>query len=106
MSAVLIRGLGTVTPRGSFAQETAIPLAADRCCHDERERQWLERIYRASGVQRRGSVLLDRNDDAASIEAFYPPRTSIDDRGRPRRPGSRATPRKRAGSPRARAILR
>lgn len=81
VSAVLIRGLGTVTPRGSFAQETAIPLAADRCCHDERERQWLERIYRASGVQRRGSVLLDRNDDAASIEAFYPPRTSIDDRG-------------------------
>ncbi|MGN6313628.1 MAG: type III polyketide synthase [Rhodanobacteraceae bacterium] len=81
MNAVLIRGLGTATPHRSFAQETAIPLAAARCCRDERERAWLERIYLASGVQRRGSVLLDREDDASSIEAFYPPRTSFTDRG-------------------------
>ncbi|HET9835552.1 MAG TPA: type III polyketide synthase [Rhodanobacteraceae bacterium] len=76
-----IDGLGTATPAGSFAQETAIPLAAERCCRNGRERLWLERIYRASGVQRRGSVLLDRDDDVASVEAFYPPRVSADDRG-------------------------
>ena len=81
MSAVRVGGLGTATPTGSFAQETAISLAAARCCRNDRERVWLERIYSAAGVQRRGSVLLDRDDDAASIEAFYPPRTSTDERG-------------------------
>jgi predicted naringenin-chalcone synthase len=81
VSAVRIEGLGTAAPAGSFAQETAIPLAAARCCRNGRERLWLERIYRASGVRRRGSVLLDRDDDVASIEAFYPPRISGDERG-------------------------
>lgn len=81
VNAVRVCGIGTATPAGSFAQETAIPLAAARCCRSERERLWLERIYRASGVQRRGSVLLDAEDSASSIEAFYPPRTSFADRG-------------------------
>ena len=81
MSTVSVCGLGTATPPASFAQETAIALAAERCCDSERERVWLERIYRASGVQRRGSVLLDGDDDAASVEAFYPRRTSAADRG-------------------------
>ena len=81
MNAVRIGGLGNATPRGSFAQETAIPLAAARCCRNERERLWLERIYRASGVQRRGSVLLEGDDDVASIESFYAPRVSTEDRG-------------------------
>jgi predicted naringenin-chalcone synthase len=81
VSAVRVCGLGTATPAGSFAQETAIRLAAARCCRNDRERVWLERIYRAAGVQRRGSVLLDSDDDAVSIEAFYPPRASTDERG-------------------------
>ncbi|HXS72552.1 MAG TPA: type III polyketide synthase [Rhodanobacteraceae bacterium] len=81
MSPVRIPGIGTALPRASFAQETAIPLAAARCCNNERERAWLERIYRASGVRRRGSVLLARDDDAASVEAFYPSPTSPGDRG-------------------------
>jgi predicted naringenin-chalcone synthase len=81
VSVVRIAGLGTATPRGAFAQEFAIPLAAARCCSNERERLWLERIYRASGVQRRGSVLLDRDDDASAVEAFYAPRISTADRG-------------------------
>jgi predicted naringenin-chalcone synthase len=81
VSAVRIGGLGTATPPSSFAQETAIPLAIARCCDNERERLWLERIYRASGVRRRASVLLDADDDAASVEAFYPQRVFTGDRG-------------------------
>lgn len=81
VSTVTVRALGTATPVASFAQETAILIAAARCCRNERERMWLERIYRASGVQRRGSVLLDHDDDCASVEAFYPARASADDRG-------------------------
>ncbi len=79
MSAVNLRGIGTATPPASFAQETAIALAAARCCNNERERVWLERIYRAGGVQRRASVLLRGDDDTASVEAFYPsPATPAD----------------------------
>lgn len=81
MSAARVCGIGTATPPASFAQETAIKLAADRCCNSEHERLWLERIYRASGVARRGSVLLAHDDDSESVEAFYPPRDSANDRG-------------------------
>lgn len=81
MSTVNIRGLGTAAPAGSFAQEAAIAPAAARCCGDERERFWLERIYRACGVERRGSVLLACDGDIAAIEAFYPAPATRTDRG-------------------------
>lgn len=81
MRAASILGIGTAVPPGSFGQEMATELAAARCCADERERVWLRGIYRASGVQRRGSVLLARDDDIAAIESFYPPRRGADDLG-------------------------
>jgi predicted naringenin-chalcone synthase len=81
VSAVALRGLGTATPHASFAQETSIAVAAARCCHDQRERAWLERIYRGCGVRRRGSVLLQRDDDVAAVEAFYPAPATAADRG-------------------------
>lgn len=74
MTPATILGIGTAVPAGSFGQEMAMALASERCCSNERERIWLEGIYRASGVRRRGSVLLARDDDAASIESFYPRR--------------------------------
>lgn len=81
MTGAAILGMGTAVPAGSFAQDLAVELAADRCCDNQAERTWLGRVYRASGVERRGSVLLTCDDDAASIEAFFPPRTSADDGG-------------------------
>lgn len=79
MTPATILGVGTAVPPWSFGQDFAADLAAARCCSDERERVWLKGIYRASGVRRRGSVLLASDDDAASIEAFYPPRRSETD---------------------------
>lgn len=81
MTSAALCGLGTATPVASLTQHAAVALAATRCCGTPRERTWLERLYRASGVQRRGSVLLQRDDDMAAMEAFYPPRASADDRG-------------------------
>ncbi|MGH8192704.1 MAG: type III polyketide synthase [Rhodanobacteraceae bacterium] len=81
VSAVAVHTLGTAVPVASFSQEIATGLAAERCCGNQRERGWLERIYRASGVRRRGSVLLHHDDDHASIEAFYRRRETADDRG-------------------------
>lgn len=81
MTPAAIVGIGTAVPAATFRQEVAIPLAMARCCSNEGERTWLQRIYRGCGVQRRGSVLLAHDDDAASIEAFYPPRRSERDAG-------------------------
>lgn len=81
MTSAAILGMGTAVPAGSFSQDVAVGLATQRCCSSERERVWLEGIYRACGVHRRGSVLLMRDDDAASIESFYPPRRREDDLG-------------------------
>lgn len=81
MTPVAIVGIGTAVPSATFGQDVAIPLAMARCCSNGGERAWLQRIYRGCGVQRRGSVLLARDDDAASIESFYPPRLSEHDVG-------------------------
>ncbi|MGH8146805.1 MAG: type III polyketide synthase [Rhodanobacteraceae bacterium] len=81
MTPAAIVGIGTAVPAATFGQDAAIPLAMARCCSNERERVWLQRIYRGCGVQRRGSVLLARDDDAASVESFYPPRLSEHDVG-------------------------
>lgn len=81
MTPASILGIGTALPEASFGQEAAIPLAMARCCSNEGERAWLRRIYRGCGVRRRGSVLLDHDDDAASIQSFYPPRRSEHDVG-------------------------
>jgi len=81
MTPAAIVGIGTAVPAATFGQEVAIPLAMARCCSNESERAWLQRIYRGCGVRRRGSVLLAHDDDAASIESFYPPRLSEHDGG-------------------------
>lgn len=81
MTAATLLGIGTAVPAGSFDQDMAATLALPRCCGDDRERVWVRGIYRASGVRRRGSVLLEGDNDRAAIEAFYPPRRSTGDRG-------------------------
>ena len=81
MTPAAIIGIGTAVPAATFGQGVAIPLAMARCCSNESERAWLQRIYRGCGVRRRGSVLLAHDDDAASIESFYPPRLSGHDAG-------------------------
>ncbi|MGN6790248.1 MAG: type III polyketide synthase [Rhodanobacteraceae bacterium] len=81
MKPAAIVGIGTAVPEATFGQEMAVPLAMARCCSNEGERAWLQRIYRGCGVQRRGSVLLAHDDDAGSIGAFYPSPRSEDDAG-------------------------
>ncbi|TAM99068.1 MAG: type III polyketide synthase [Rhodanobacteraceae bacterium] len=81
MTPAAIIGIGAAVPVATFGQDMAIPLAMARCCSNEGERAWLQRIYSSCGVQRRGSVLLAHDDDAASIESFYPPRLSESDAG-------------------------
>ncbi|HET8551743.1 MAG TPA: type III polyketide synthase [Gammaproteobacteria bacterium] len=64
-------GLGVAAPERKLDQGAAADFAAARCCEDERQTNWLRRIYRQSGVQHRASVLLDDNGTSA-LEDFYP----------------------------------
>lgn len=76
-----IHGIGVASPAGTLDQESSAAVAQTRCCASERQRSWLQRIYRHSEVQRRGSVLLRPGEGSAGFEAFYPPPTSPGDRG-------------------------
>jgi predicted naringenin-chalcone synthase len=73
-------GLAVAAPPGRLSQEAAAALAEARCSGDARERAWLRRIYRASGVNERASVLLAPKG-AASLETFYPPPAEANDYG-------------------------
>lgn len=83
MTAALakLQGLGVAAPRGGLDQHTASALAEARCCSTERQSTWLRRIYRHSGVTRRGSVLLHPDEGAAGFEAFYPTQGAAGVRG-------------------------
>ncbi|HEX5514328.1 MAG TPA: type III polyketide synthase [Gammaproteobacteria bacterium] len=76
-----LHGIGVATPAGTLDQEAAAAFATPRCCADERQQAFLQRIYRHSGVQRRASVLMRPHDDTTALEAFYPPPTAADDLG-------------------------
>lgn len=76
-----VLGIGTATPAGTYDQVESAAFAAVRCCSTDHQRAWLDRIYLASGVQRRASVLLESADETKSIDAFYPPPAAPTDRG-------------------------
>lgn len=64
-------GSGVAAPAESLSQVEAADFAATRSADNERQKAWLHRIYRQSGVQRRASVLLN-GDGLAGLEQFYP----------------------------------
>lgn len=72
MPQAKLSGLGVAAPPASLDQEAAVALAQERCCTTQRQRDWLRRIYRHSGIQRRGSVLLEAGEGTQGFEAFYP----------------------------------
>lgn len=80
MNGVYLTGLGVAAPHAHLDQETSISLAQARCCTTQRQRNWLRRVYRHSGIRRRGSVLLGA-DGAHGFETFYPLPEIVGERG-------------------------
>ncbi len=92
---VRLLAIGTAAPSGRITQEAAAEFAANRCCVDAQQRQWLLRRYRHSGVHSRGSVLLEPNGNGHATEGedltagaavtgmdgFYPQPCNGSDRG-------------------------
>lgn len=76
-----LQGIGVAAPPGRLDQESATALAQARCCSNERERAWVRRIYRHSGIDQRGSVLLEPGSGADGFERFYPAPAASEARG-------------------------
>ncbi|MEM9588146.1 MAG: type III polyketide synthase [Planctomycetota bacterium] len=76
-SNCLIQGIGTAVPPHRIDRESAADHAGRLSCHDESQARKLSMLYRRSGVQHRGSVLLEESAQGIT-QAFYPPLESTD----------------------------
>lgn len=77
-----ITGLGLATPRYQISQRDAAELTSDFSCDSAEQRDLMSLIYRHSGVQTRGSVLLHAEAGSlAEREVFFQPRQHPLDRG-------------------------
>jgi prepilin-type processing-associated H-X9-DG protein len=80
-ACVKIVGIGTATPPAA-PQEEALRFAMTLSGLAEDQHAWLKRIYRQSGIESRGSVLLREGEDHyESAREFYPPSKGPGDRG-------------------------
>jgi prepilin-type processing-associated H-X9-DG protein len=80
-SAAQILGIGTATPP-SAPQEQAMEFAMTLTGQPLDQQAWLKRVYRQTGIQSRGSVLVREGDHSyAEPRKFYPPSKGPDDRG-------------------------
>ena len=76
-----IVGLATSTPPFRVENEVSAKFAQAWSCSDAKESRKVAALYRRTGIEHRGSVLLDSNPEAQIVNEFYPPATSPADRG-------------------------
>lgn len=79
--AVVILGIGTAVPQHAIAQAEAAQLAKVFYPpnHDQADR--LPRLYGRTGVQTRGSILLEKADGSEVRQSFFQPASGEHDRG-------------------------
>lgn len=79
---VALLGMGQAFPPG-LPQNIAAGIAADRCASDSTQAQWVQAIFRKTGVDSRGTALLTGTDGDPSqvVQRFFGPRTSDADTG-------------------------
>ena len=73
---VVISGIGTAVPAHHCQQEEAGEVAAQYCSASPEQAHMLNVLYRMSGVNTRGSVILDRAEGPlVDRQEFFPPIT-------------------------------
>ncbi|MDX2038245.1 MAG: type III polyketide synthase [Isosphaeraceae bacterium] len=81
-SEFVIAGLGTELPRHRISQSDSAALAGSLSSATSEQQRKLAALYRSTGVQTRGSVLLESRIDGPAVpQSFYPPQRSPEDRG-------------------------
>ncbi|MDA8746443.1 type III polyketide synthase [Rubripirellula amarantea] len=74
-------GIGTAVPVHRVASNVSAKLAKELSCSTVIQSRKVAALYRRTGIEHRGSVLLDCNPAEEIINDFYPPATSPEDRG-------------------------
>ena len=78
---VSLLGIGTAVPP-SMRQADVTTIAEAFACEDDRQRAWLRRVFLRSGVETRGSVLIQSEaTNIADMQAFYPAPQDMSYRG-------------------------
>jgi predicted naringenin-chalcone synthase len=78
---VRLLGIGTAVPP-SMRQADVTTIAEAFACENDKQRAWLRRVFLRSGVDSRGSVLIQSEaTNIADMQAFYPDPVDAHDRG-------------------------
>jgi predicted naringenin-chalcone synthase len=79
-TAVALLGIGTALP--AHADQTRLAESvADFCCTTNEQKAWMQRVFLRSGVERRGCVLLNNDDELSGIPKFFPSLSASNQRG-------------------------
>ena len=73
--------VGVAVPQFGFGHQVSSKFAERMSCSTDQQSRKVAALYRRTGIENRGSVLLDGNPEAEIINSFYPPATSPTDRG-------------------------
>lgn len=80
-ASALIMGLGTSVPRFQVDCRTSAKFASQTSCVDPEHARKVDVLYRRTGIDTRGSVLLDETPGEDATNEFYPPALHPNDRG-------------------------
>ena len=80
-SGALITGLGTATPRHQANHQASAEFATRISAVPADDARKVKALYRRTGINQRGSVLLDGPAESQIHNDFYTPAENIDDRG-------------------------
>ncbi|MGI9474657.1 MAG: type III polyketide synthase [Rubripirellula sp.] len=76
-----ILGVGTAVPKYRVNCNASARFAAKTSCVDSAQSRKVDVLYRRTGIEHRGSVLLDEAPGEEVVNDFYPPAQSLDCRG-------------------------
>ena len=79
--AASILGMGTAVPEYRVDNQTSAAFAEKTSYVDASQSRKVRALYRRSGIEHRGSVLLAQDDASEMVNEFYPPAISECDRG-------------------------
>jgi len=69
--ALSVLGIGTEIPPYSISQAQAARIAQSYCSRTKKEGSLVDALYRRTGIQKRGSVLLQENDETQPRHPFF-----------------------------------
>lgn len=76
-----LHSIGTALPEVAISRERAAALAESYTCTTPEQRRIFHRLYRMSGIEKRHSVILEREAGGLVNQSFYPPLQHADDAG-------------------------